>query len=417
MRPFDYAKTTVEAPLPYLISWNITKRCNLKCAHCYLDASELEGRGETSTEEAKRVIAEIASLNPSSMLILTGGEPLLRPDCFELAAEASSKGLMVVIGTNGTLLDDNIAAKLIDGGVKGVGISLDSTTPSYHDRFRGVEGAWNKTVFGIEALKRRAVPFQLQLTVTKENREDIPRIIEFAREKGAKAINIFFLVCTGRGQDMTDLSPQEYEETMTCLASAEKEFEDRIMVRARCAPHFLRVVAGLNPESGIVKGHTSGCIAGSGYLRITPDNEVTPCPYMPATGASLRTKSLKDIWNNEPAFRALRTRDYSGKCRDCEFSGACGGCRARALSSGNTLMGEDPWCVYEPAGKKQNVVMKGLPASAGTEWTKEAQERLSAVPAFLRQMVKNGVEKYAASKGLKTITPDIMAEIKKRASR
>ncbi len=410
------ADPAAQTPPPYLISWNLTKRCNLRCAHCYLDAKEMEGRAETSTQEATRVIDEIASLNPSAMLILTGGEPLLRPDCLQLAAYAGSKGLMVVVGTNGTLLDDAVVGRLVESGVKGVGISLDSMTPSYHDRFRGVDGAWEKTLAGIEALKRRALPFQIQLTVTRENRADVPAIIEFARASGAKAVNVFFLVCTGRGQDMTDLTPGEYEDTLTLLASAEKELEGAIMVRARCAPHFLRVAAGLNPEGAVMKGHTSGCIAGSGYMRITPEAEVTPCPYMPPAGASLRTKGLKEIWDNDHVFRALRSRDYSGKCRECEFDDVCGGCRARALASGKGLMGEDPWCGYEPKGKRP---LAPTPVAGTTEpeWTEEAKVRLSAAPAFLRQMVKNGVEKYARSKGLKTITPDIMAELRKRAGR
>ncbi|MEK6790986.1 MAG: radical SAM protein [Deltaproteobacteria bacterium] len=411
--PSGEAGGAVSVPVPYLISWNITKRCNLNCSHCYLDAKEMDGAGDISTEDAKKFIDEIAVVNPNAMLILTGGEPLLRPDCFVLASYASSKGLMVVIGTNGTLLDDVTVGRLAASGVKGVGISLDSASPAYHDRFRGMSGAWEKTASGIEAVKRHGLSFQLQLTVTKENRADIPALIELAREKGAKAINVFFLVCTGRGQNMTDLSPQEYEDTLIYLASAEKKLEGSIMVRARCAPHFLRVAAGMNPEGGIMKGHTSGCIAGTGYLRIAPDGEVTPCPYMPPAGASLKTSSLMDIWNNDPVFRALRSPDYSGKCRDCEFSDTCGGCRARALATGKGLMGEDTWCVYEPTGKKPRT-----PAPvAGPEWTEQALNRLAAVPVFLRSMVKNGVERFAKSKGYETITPDIMAELRKRANR
>ncbi|MBI5903596.1 MAG: radical SAM protein, partial [Deltaproteobacteria bacterium] len=252
-----------ETPLPFLISWNITKRCNLRCAHCYLDAKELEGNDETTTADARRFIDEIASLNPDAMLILTGGEPLLRPDCLDLSRYAEGLGLTVVLGTNGTLLDARTVGELGKNGIKGVGISLDSTAPAFHNRFRGVDNAWERTVEGIKHLKKEGIDFQLQFTVTSGNRADIPGLIGFARKHGARAVNVFFLVCTGRGQNMTDLKPEEYEETLDYLVRAEKEFEREVMVRARCAPHFLRVANKLNPGSSTLRGQTIGCIAGS----------------------------------------------------------------------------------------------------------------------------------------------------------
>lgn len=409
-------QAAVAGHIPFLVSWNLTKRCNLKCAHCYLDAVELEGADDTRTDEAKRFIDEIASVNRQAMLIMTGGEPLLRPDFAEIASYASGKGLTVVVGTNGTLLDDAMVGTLVQSGVQGVGISLDSTTPVFHDRFRGVEGAWQRTMDGIEALKRRGLPFQIQLTVTRENRGDIPGLIESAANNGAKAVNIFFLVCTGRGQNMTDLTPEEYEATLKYLVEAEAQFEGRVMVRARCAPHFLRVASSLNPDSAVMKGQTSGCIAGTGYLRISPEGDVTPCPYIPPSkdGDNLKRKSLKDIWDLSPVFRSLRAPSYNGRCKDCEFNDVCGGCRARALSSTGDLMGEDPWCTHEPDGKRQR---PATASSSAPVWTDEAKERLGKVPVFLRSMVKKGVERYAAAKGFKKITPEVMSELRKRAGR
>lgn len=404
---------------PFLISWNVTKRCNLKCSHCYLDAVELEqGTGELSTHEAKRIIGEIASVNPQAMLILTGGEPLLRDDCMELVQYASIKGLMVVMGTNGTLLDDRTVEKMIRSGVKGVGISLDSITPEYHDKFRGMEGAWKRTTAGMDILKKHGLDFQIQITVTKENYSDIPAVIEYSYKKGARAANIFFLVCTGRGQNITDITPKQYEETLTYLVKAEKDYEGKIMVRARCAPHFLRVAHKLNPESQLLKGATSGCIAGTGYFRITPEGDVTPCPYMPTNVGNLTKTSLSNIWTTSPAFQSLRNPKYEGRCKDCDYNEACGGCRARALAATSNMMGEDPWCEYEPEIKSQKPAPGGLKQGAKEiQWTPEAIERLSKVPFFLKGMVKKGVERYAKEKGLKEITPDIMAELRKRARR
>lgn len=404
--------------IPFLISWNITKRCNLQCAHCYLDAGEIEGRDDLSTAEAKRFVDEIASLNQHAMLILTGGEPLLRQDFTGIARYASDLGLTVVLGTNGTLLDDYTVENLIRSGIKGVGISLDSAAPDYHDRFRGADGAWEKTMAGIEAMKRHGLDFQIQLTVTKGNQSDIPQIIDLAHKHGARAVNIFFLVCTGRGQNMTDLKPDEYEKTLRYLVEMERALEGKIMVRARCAPHFLRVAREINPDSPVMKGATSGCIAGRGYLRISPEGFVTPCPYMPVEncGANLKDRGLKDIWFDAPLFRSLRAPVYNGRCGECEFNDLCGGCRARALASSGDIMGEDPWCDYKPEGR----IPKTIECEKNDRWpvwTEAAEARLNQVPLFLRGMVKQGVEGYAKFKGLKVITPEIMSELRNRAGR
>ncbi|MBI3753703.1 MAG: radical SAM protein [Deltaproteobacteria bacterium] len=402
--------------IPFLISWNITKRCNLKCSHCYLDAAELEqGTGELSTHEAKRIIDKIASLNPQAMLIFTGGEPLLRSDCFELTSYAAGKGLMVVVGTNGTFINEPTAKQMIKNGVNGVGISLDSIDSSYHDRFRGLNGAWEKTAAGMDILKKHGLDFQVQMTVTKENYSGIPDVIEYAYKKGARACNIFFLVCTGRGQEMTDITAKQYEEVLTYLVNAEKEYEGRMMVRARCAPHFLRIAHKLNPESHLLKGSTSGCIAGTGYFRITPEGDVTPCPYMQTKVGNLTETSLLEIWASSPILQSLRNPKYEGRCKDCDYGEVCGGCRARALASTLSLMGEDPWCEYEP-NKSQKSKVKSQKLEE-IIWTKEASERLNKVPFFLKAMVKKGVERYAKEKGLKEVTSDIMAELRKRAGR
>jgi radical SAM protein with 4Fe4S-binding SPASM domain len=395
---------------PFLISWNITKRCNLKCRHCYLDAAELAGGSELSTEGAKAVIDQIAALNAQSMLILTGGEPLMRADCLTLSGYAASRGITVVMGTNGTMLDDAVVNRMAESGVRGVGVSLDSANPLYHDGFRGLAGSWERVDSGIDALRRRGMDFNIQFTVMKDNIRDIGPVIEYSLDKGAKAVNIFFLVCTGRGQDMSDITPGQYEEVLAYLMKAAGEYEERIMVRARCAPHFLRLARQADPGNPVL-GATSGCIAGSGYLRITPEGDVTPCPYIPVKAGNLRETGLREIWEGAEVFKTLRTRKYGGRCKDCEYNDICGGCRAKALAKTSDIMGEDPWCEYEPQGR-------AAPArTAEIIWTEDAEERLSKVPQFLSGMVRRGVEGYAREKGITRITPDILAELRKRSGR
>lgn len=398
---------------PFLISWNLTKRCNLRCGHCYLDASELESdKGELTTEESLKLIDDISVLAPGAMLILTGGEPLTRGDVFQLAGHATKRGLSAVLGTNGTLLTEESVLKLKEQGIKGVGLSIDSLDKSNHDTFRGLQGAWERTVNGIDALRKHGLEFQLQLSVTKNNYNEVEDIVEFAYRKGAKAANVFFLVCTGRGQDMTDITPHQYEKVLTKLADLDKKYEGKMMVRGRCAPHFLRVVKQRDPESPVMKGATSGCIAGTHYFRIAPEGDVTPCPYMPTVAGNVRKKSLRDIWEYSGVFHMLRNPRYNGRCADCEFSDVCGGCRARALAASGDIMGEDPWCEYKPEeGKKAD-------KSAVREiiWEDGALVRLENVPVFLRSMVKKGIEQYAKTKGLSRITPDIMEEMRKRVS-
>ena len=413
----------------YVISWNVTKRCGLRCAHCYLDASYLSGdqTDELSTGEALRLIDQIAEVSPQACLILTGGEPLLRPDIFEIASHADAQGFMVVMGSGGNLIDDAVAGKLVASGVKGVGISIDSLNSEAHDRFRGVPGAFEQTLKGIEALKRAGMDFQIQTTVSTANVEEVPRLIEFAHDLGATAFNLFFLVCTGRGEEMTDISPEQYEKTLQYLYGVHGKYPD-MMVRAKCAPHFKRVAYQADPESPLLKGYVGGCRAGTNYCRISPEGEVTPCPYMSPSAGNVKKTSFAEIWINSPLFAGLRSPQYNGKCEDCEFKLLCGGCRARALAKSGDAMGEDFWCVYQPEkGKKKviniateiqfNLEEEGQEEKGdGPEWSPEAQERLKKIPFFARTLARRGVEDYARRNGISRITPELMDKVREKYS-
>lgn len=399
---------------PFLVSWNLTRRCGLACSHCYLDSSEISGSLDSSTEEAFSVIDELSGFSPGAMLILTGGEPLLRPDIFDIAGRASSRGLTPVVGTSGALLDSRTVRRLKASGVMGVGVSLDSATPGFHDRFRGMNGAWQKTVDGMASLASEGLDFQVQFTVMRENRAELPGVIRLAGAAGARALNVFFLVCTGRGERKTDLTPGEYEETLRYVVGECGKKEGRMMVRARCAPHILRIAAEKDPESPLLKGSTAGCIAARGYMRIDPEGRITACPYMPpdANSPVVGRDALSFVYGKDPVFTRLREARYGGRCGACEHRELCGGCRARALASTGDPLAEDPICTYEPDANAARKKPSCRPA-----WSAEAAKRLESVPAFLRPMVRGGVERYAAMKGLSEITPEIMAELRRRTGR
>lgn len=401
---------------PRLVSWNLTRRCNLRCAHCYLDAdARASGQGELTTAEGLRFINQLVDLCPGAMLVFTGGEPLLRSDLPDLIAHAAQRGLMPVLGTNGVLLTNERARQLANCGLAGVGLSLDSLNPVRHDAFRGLSGAWLRTILAIEACRQYSLDVQIHTTATRANYDEIPFLIDFAaRQDGVVAFNLFFLVCTGRGKQISDITPAQYEAALISLVKAQDKYRERMLIRARCAPHFRRLAYGRSPElaTSIV-----GCMAGRTYCRITPEGEVTPCPYLPLVAGNLHTDTLAHIWETGSVFNQLRQPTLRGRCGECEFTALCGGCRARAFAIDGDLMAEDSWCDYQPGEAKIPLMTSyGAPPNSGLEWTVEARNRLARVPSALRPMVEKGVEAYARSKGITTITPTLMTELRTKSS-
>ncbi len=404
------------AEAPYLIALNLTERCNLACAHCYLDAKVLkEGAvDELQTGDLKRVLGEIAEVGPEAMVVLTGGEPMLRRDLPELARHASGLGLMVVVGTNGMLLRPDRLAELQQAGVAGVGISVDSLNPKTHDDFRGKQGAWAKTMQGIDACKDAGMPFQIHFSATDETADEIDDMVGFAREAGAMVLNVFFMVCTGRGEKYSGISAEKYDHVLRRVAQAAKQ-EKRLMVRAKCAPHFKRIAIEMDPEWPITAAHgydAGGCIAATHYARITPTGDVTPCPFMENTCGSVREKSFADIWENAPVLNALRTPKPEGRCGACEYQKLCGGCRARPLALNGNMMGEDHLCTYQPQGGA--VIMPMIPAGTTMRWTGDATAHLARVPGFVRRMVRHRAEDYVRGEGRTEVTKADLTRLAKR---
>ena len=404
-----------KAESPFLVALNLTKRCNLSCEHCYLDAEILKNGStdELSTDELKKAIDEIALVGPECMIVLTGGEPLLRSDIEELASHASKLGLMVVVGSNGLTLTRKRVKSLQAAGVAGIGLSIDSLDPEVHDNFRGRRGAWLKTMTAIDNCKAEGLAFQIHFSVTDHTAHEIDDMIDFAKSCGALVLNVFFLVCTGRGEKYTDISVENYDKVLKRVVEAAHD-EKQLMVRAKCAPHFKRLALELDPEWPITMAHgyeAGGCIAGTRYARITPEGDVTPCPFMENSGGSIREQSFADIWNDADVFNELRNLKLEGRCGVCEFQKLCGGCRARPLARFDNVMGEDFLCSYEPQGGA--IVEILAPTGATLKWDDEAEQRISRVPGFVRRMVKKRVEADVRSKGRMIVTADDISRMAK----
>lgn len=403
----------------YSISWNLTKRCNLNCDHCYLDATFRGGlrTDELSTEDCFRVIDQIAEVNPNVFLILTGGEPLLRPDIYDIIRYASDKKFMVVLGTNGTLINHANAEKIKMAGAHGVGISIDSMDSAKHDKFRGVSRAWENSTKAFEILKEVGIDFLIQMSVAEWNYKEIPNVVAFSEKVGAIAFNLYFLVCTGRGQGNTDISNEAYEEALETLYRLQMEYKGRLMINSKCAPQYKRVVYENDPDSVYTRTYSGGCPAATHYSRITPEGNLTPCPFIEKPVGNLKTSSFKDLWFNAPLMRELRDRkNLEGRCGTCEFSAMCSGCRARAFAETGSYMAEDPSCDYQP-GKHGNkpITLKiedtlGIEVEHRIPWTPEALKRLERIPSFARGMVVKGVEKFAEERGYTFVDETLMKQ-------
>lgn len=328
-----------------IVSWNTTNACNLYCAHCYRGSGE-EAAGELTTAEGMTLIEDIARAG-FQIMIFSGGEPLLRPDIFDLVHHAREVGLRPVLGTNGTLLTLETARALKDAGLMAAGISLDSLDAAAHDRLRSQQGAWQAAVNGMQHCRAVGLPFQIHTTVMDWNEAEITQITDFAVEIGARAHHIFFLVPTGRGEDIEGqaLERHAYENVLTRIMSKAKNVS--IEVKPTCAPQFIRVADQVGHKQRFAKG----CLAGTSYCIISPRGDVQPCAYLDLPLGNVRDLPFDRIWAENETLARLRTRDYSGSCGDCHYSDRCGGCRARAAYyHEGDIMSADPLCILNREG-------------------------------------------------------------------
>lgn len=345
-----------------MVAWEITGSCNLRCLHCRASATDKPFPGELTTKEAYNLIDDIAAF-AKPVIILTGGEPLLRQDVFEIAKYGTDKGLTMTLGTNGTLVTPEMAQKIKMSGIKRVAVSLESAEPKKHDVFRNVEGAYAASLEGIKNLREAGVPFQIDPTITARNVGEINEIVDKAIELGAVAVHIFLLVPTGRGEELKDeeIPPEEYERVLEWFW--EKQQEVPVYLKATCAPHYHRIVRQKSAEAGIkppttemrpgqthsLEAMTRGCLGGISFMFIGHTGNVQTCGYLEVKAGNIKETPVEKIWRESPYFKALRDYDnLKGKCGICEYKQVCGGCRARAYALTGDYLEEEPYCIYVP---------------------------------------------------------------------
>ena len=341
------------------LAWEITRRCNLKCVHCRSSSGmEVEGHPDFSLEEGLRVIDDIASY-AQPVVVLSGGEPLLREDVFELAAHGTEKGLRMCLATNGTLVTQDICDKIKESGIRMVSLSLDGSTAEVHDNFRNVPGAFDGMINAARLFKENDIKFLINSSFTKRNQDEVPKIYKLARKLGATAWYMFMIVPTGRGEDIMEelISMEDYEDLLDWHYEMEKH-EEEMLVRPTCAPNYYRVVLQKKKEGDdefkrrtlqFSTGGAKGCLAGQLISLLDVDGNILPCSYFPMSAGNIREQSFKDIWENSELFHDLRDfKCYKGRCGACEYVNVCGGCRARAYAVHGDYMAEEPFCSYVP---------------------------------------------------------------------
>jgi len=336
---------------PRLIAFELTRRCRYHCRHCRANAGP-QGGEELTTQQCKKIIAAIAKF-AKPVLILTGGEPMERPDLYDLIKYAREKGLRVVMATCGYLLDDKSIVRLKKAGVSALAFSIDGSSADTHDRFRQSDGSFDAVIRAAEIARKAKMPFQINTTISKLNAGEIIGIAELAKRLGASCFNPFIMVPTGRGKEIEDavLDPVQYEYILGELLRIKMRGD--VNVRVTCGPSFARIceqakARGLTAES-------KGCIGGREFGFISYKGDVQTCGFLDVSAGNLIASRFNfgKIWLKSKLLNEIRdVSALKGKCGDCEYVGICGGCKARAMAMLGDYLGGDPVCGYVPAKKR-----------------------------------------------------------------
>ncbi len=327
--------------LPAEFVWAVTKRCNLTCLHCSIEESS---EGELTLEEGKMLIEDAAALG-NVKFAFTGGEPLMREDIYELISYSSSFDMQIVMATNATLITDKVAGKLVDAGLERFGVSVDGVGEA-HDKIRGVKGAFERTMSGLEAAKDAGLSFQFHSMVTAYNLDEIPKIIDLAEELGAYRIYFVYLIPMGKAREIPE----------ACINVADNErFFEYIYERQKSSNVWLKPIC--NPQywlhlksRGDGDFRMTGCTAGITRFHIFPNGDVAPCAYLPVKAGNLREMRFGEVLETSEVFRNLRERKLGGRCGVCLHREECGGCRSRAYGFSGDYLGEDPVCGWFEVG-------------------------------------------------------------------
>jgi len=347
-----------------LVFWETTAGCNLECVHCRrLDVAHEMMKNDLTTEQSKQLMDNIAS-ESKCILVLSGGEPLFRPDIYELAEYGHSIGLTMALATNGTLVTPEVAKRIVDAKIQRVSISLDGACAQTHDKFRKLPGSFESAMRGLKNLQALGMETQINSTIAKHNVHEVKQLYQNAIDLGVDALHIFMLVPVGCGVQIADdamLEADKYEEVLNWFYEISRE--GKIQTKATCAPHYFRIMRQRAKKEGITispKTHgmaamTKGCLAGQSICFISHKGEVFPCGYLPVEAGHILKQPFTEIWSKSSVFADLRNQDkLGGKCGVCEYKKVCEGCRARAFfDTHGDYMAEEPYCIYEPEKIKQ----------------------------------------------------------------
>ncbi|MCW7076913.1 MAG: radical SAM protein [Candidatus Syntrophoarchaeum sp.] len=327
--------------LPAEFVWAVTKRCNLSCLHCSIEESD---EGELTLDEGKLLIEDAAALGDVKFA-LTGGEPLLRKDIYELISYASGFDMQIVMATNATLITREVAEKLVDAGLERFGVSIDGVGDA-HDKIRGVKGAFERTMKGLEAAKDAGLSFQFHSMVTAYNLDEIPKIIDLAEELGAYRIYFVYLIPMGKAREIPEACIGVEENKKFFEYIYERQHSSSVWLKPICNPQYWLYLK--SKEDGDFR--MTGCTAGITRFHIFPNGDVAPCAYLPVKAGSLKEKRFGEILETSEVFRNLRERKLNGNCGVCIHREECGGCRSRAYGFSGDYLGEDPVCGWWEEG-------------------------------------------------------------------
>jgi AdoMet-dependent heme synthase len=379
----------IMTPSLRLVFWETTKACNLSCRHCRAVPTRTVGPTELTTARAFDLIDAVAAV-AKPVFVLSGGEPLFRPDLFDIGEYGVQSGFRMALATNGTLVTGRVAAKIADTGFARVAISLDGAQSATHDGFRGVSGSHALALAGIRRLRDEGVSVQINSTIARHNVAELPALLDLALAEGADALHLFMLVPVGCGLEIAPaqmLPADEYERVLHWFDERSKTCP--IDLKATCAPHYYRIRAqrladdrrrgdttttfiapgtrakaapmllhatppggghpGAHQHHSALSAMTRGCLAGTSVCFVSNEGRVYPCGYLPVSAGDTRFQRFADIWNDSPVFRQLRDpKAYEGKCGECRYEAICGGCRARAYAATGSFLAEEPFCTYRP---------------------------------------------------------------------